>query len=112
MVSTLLGRMLNMHSRVLCVGETMLTKKSRQDGRGCYCGIPIPECYLWKQYLTMLESVSSLNFRKFTPKLYKHIGETAGKEIIVDLSKTLVWRLTRWLANPSWWRYNGVGYIF
>ena len=35
----------------------MLTKKSRQDGRGCYCGIPIPECYLWKQYLPMLESM-------------------------------------------------------
>jgi hypothetical protein len=50
--------------------------------------------------------MSAFDFRRFSPRLYDRIGEISGKDVLVDLSKTRVYRMSRW------WRDRGQRYIF
>jgi hypothetical protein len=104
--STLLGRMLNMHRRVLCVGEMARIHRSLREGRPCGCGQALASCELWSRFLPEIESTGAVDFRRFSPRLYDRIAEIAEKDVIVDLSKTRVYRMTRW------WLDRGQRYIF
>jgi hypothetical protein len=72
----------------------------------CGCGKLVDECTFWRDYLGWLAQANNYDYRKFTPELYQRIAKHAGKDLIVDLSKSRVWRLTRW------WRNDDVGFIF
>lgn len=110
--STLLGRMLGTHSKVLSFGEIMWTDLSLQDGRTCSCGAVIDSCPFWSRHLPKMRSVSGLKYRKFTPALYHDIAKASGKEIALDLSKTRVWRSLRWPPNLRWMGRADYGFIF
>lgn len=104
--STLLGRILNMHSDILCVGEMMRIDRALRKGIPCTCGETLENCSFWKPYLSVVKAKTNNNYKRFTPSFYSDIGSSTGKRVTVDISKTLIWRLTRR------WRDRGEGYIF
>jgi len=104
--STLLGRLLDSHSQAVCVGEMLRTNRALENAMPCGCGKLVEECDFWRGYLGWMAEANNYDYRKFTSELYRRIAKHAGKELIVDLSKSRVWRLTRW------WRNDDVGYIF
>lgn len=103
--STLLGRLLDMHSKVLCVGELMRTDLALESDLPCGCGAPLGECPFWRPRLPWIEEATGHDYTRFDVRLYERIAASAGAEVAVDLSKTRVWRLTRR------WRDRGEGYI-
>lgn len=104
--STLLGRILDMHSDVLCVGEMMRIDRALRKGIICTCGEILGNCAFWKSHLQEVEDKTQNNYKRFTPEFYSSMGKWVGKKVTVDISKTLVWRLTRR------WNDRGEGYIF
>jgi hypothetical protein len=102
--STLLGRMLNTHPRMLCVGEMARIDRCLEQNLPCRCGEPLPLCRVWSRFLPAIQA-DGTNFRRFSFRLYSRIRELSGKDIIVDISKTRIYRMTRW------WRDNGEKYI-
>jgi hypothetical protein len=105
--STLLGRLLDMHPQVVCVGEMLRMDRALEANLPCGCGVPIRECPFWQPLLGLVEgSTRDLDFQSYKPELYQRIAARRGKDLIVDLSKSRVWRLTRR------WRRDDVGYIF
>jgi len=95
--STLLGRLLDMHSRALCVGELLRTDLALETGLPCGCGAKIPDCEFWKPLVPSLEAETRLDPERFRAETYRRIARGHGKEVVVDLSKTRAWRLaTRW----------------
>ncbi|PLX75714.1 MAG: hypothetical protein C0614_10730 [Desulfuromonas sp.] len=111
--STLLGRMLDTHSKILCVGEMMRIGQALESQRICSCGALVDQCPFWKEQLPLLnQEASNLNYRKFTPRLYDTIAQRAGKDLVVDLSKTLVWRAMHWPPNWRWIGKKDFGFIF
>lgn len=104
--STLLGRLLDMHSRVLCVGEVLRTDLALETGLPCGCGAKIPECGFWKPLLPSLESETRFDPRRFRAETFRRLGRANGREVVVDLSKTRAWRLARR------WKDADVGFVF
>ncbi len=108
--STLLGRLLNRHPRVLCVGEMMRIKQALAIRRPCSCGEQLMDCTFWKPLLPVLAS-RRYNHRLFTPGMYDRISKLSGREVVLDLSKSLAWRrIRRWWW--WWWQRADVGTIF
>ena len=103
--STLLGRLLNGHSRVYCPGELMRLGAALQHDRLCGCGAHLQDCPFWSRQLPWLESDYACDERRFDKRLYARLAEEEGAEVSVDLSKTLSWRVTRR------WRDARVGYV-
>ena len=103
--STLLGRLLDMHSRILCVGELLRTDLALASGLPCGCGARVPECEFWRERLPWIQEAAGDDYRGFTPELFARIARSAGAEMAFDLSKTRAWRLTRRWKDP------GVGYV-
>ncbi|MBI4529406.1 MAG: sulfotransferase [Deltaproteobacteria bacterium] len=104
--STLLGRMLNMHRSVFFVGELARIDRCLKGHQPCRCGEPLSRCPYWSRFLPEIESRAGYDFRRFSPDLYRRIGELCGKAFIVDTSKTRVYRMARWWVN------GGEKYIF
>lgn len=104
--STLLGRLLDMHPRVLCVGEVLRTDSALEDDLACGCGAKIPECGFWKPLLPALESETRFDPRRFRPETFRRLGRASGREVVVDLSKTRAWRLAKG------WKDADVGFVF
>ena len=103
--STLLGRLLDMHDRVLCVGELLRTDLAIEHGIVCGCGAKVPECAFWSPLLPALERETRLDPERFTAESFRRIGRAHGKDVVVDLSKTRAWRLAkRWKDD--------VGFVF
>ncbi|SCZ51965.1 sulfotransferase family protein [Thiohalomonas denitrificans] len=109
--STLLGRMLNMHSRILCVGELMRIKEALKKDLRCSCGDRIKECEFWRQHLPTIKQKYGLNYRKFTPKFYGSLRTASQNEAIVDLSKTKVFRTMTGYFSHSNWKSESAGFI-
>lgn len=103
--STLLGRMLDTHPRILCVGEMARIDRSLEQNLPCRCGEPLAQCQFWSRCLPTIQAHGT-NFRRFTLPLYRRIRELSGKDVIVDISKTRIYRMARW------WRDKGEKYIF
>lgn len=103
--STLLGRMLDTHPRMFCVGEMARIDRCLEQNLPCRCGEPLTLCPFWSRFLPAIQA-DGTNFRRFSYSLYSRIRELSGKDIIVDISKTRIYRMTRW------WRDKGEKYIF
>lgn len=94
--STLLGRLMNRHSQVLCVGEMRRTDLALQEAQLCGCGTPLSSCDFWRPYLPWLEAEGGNDHQRFTNELFSRIGAAVGKPTVLDLSKTRNWRMARW----------------
>jgi hypothetical protein len=103
--STLLGRLLDMHPAIFCGGEMMRISRAMTIGKPCACGRPIGECSFWKPLIPNLGRAAR-TYRGFTRRIYERVRESAGSDLVLDLSKTLAWKRTRW------WRRKDVGYLF
>ena len=104
--STLLGRLLDMHSRILCVGEILRTDLALETELPCGCGAKIPECPFWKPLLPALQRETKLAARRFRADTFRKLARAHGREVLVDLSKTRAWRLARR------WKDADVGFVF
>ena len=98
--STLFGRMLDMHPEILCVGEMLRLADAIETDFPCSCGKAVVDCDFWKAQLPLIQEASDLNYRRYTPELYKQLGTSTGHPMIVDLSKTRVLRM----MTPFWHR--------
>jgi hypothetical protein len=103
--STLLGRMLGMHPAVLSVGELMRLGPAVERDALCTCGAVMSQCPFWAPRLASLREETRLDYRRFGLKLYTDLAHSAGRQMAFDVSKTLVWKRTRW------WRNRGEGYV-
>lgn len=103
--STLLGRMLGMHPAVLSVGELMRLGPAVERDALCTCGAVMSQCPFWTPRLPALRERTKLDYRRFGVDLYAELAHGAGRELAFDVSKTLVWKRTRW------WRDRGEGYV-
>ena len=109
--STLLGRMLNMHSQVLCVGELMRIKGAMEKRRPCSCGNQIAECGFWDKYLRLIEKENGFNYKRFTPEFYHKLKTNSGNQVIVDLSKNRVFRMMKHINASLKWKSDDTGFI-
>jgi hypothetical protein len=108
--STLLGMMLNSHPDIGCLGETALVGRAVEVGRPCSCGLQIRDCPFWQPLLPILKPKDRKDYRRHTPGMYTQIRTTLGKQVLVDLSKALAWRMTRGFFSP--WKQAQAGFIF
>lgn len=108
--STLLGMMLNSHPDICSVGEMALTGQAIASNRPCSCGQPIASCPFWKPLLPILKPRSKSDYRRYTPDVYRRLRTELGSRILVDLSKSLAWRMTRGTLSP--WKRSKTGFIF
>ena len=104
--STLLGRLLDMHTRVLCVGEILRTDLALETELPCGCGAKIPDCPFWKPRLASLERETGFDPERFRADTFRRLARENGKDVVVDLSKTRAWRLAKR------WRDADVGFVF
>lgn len=104
--STLLGRLLHMHGKVLCVGELLRVDVAVENEIVCGCGAKIPECEFWKPLLPALEKETRLDPMRFQAETFRRIARAHGKEVLLDTSKSRVWRLAKRWKDP------GVGFLF
>jgi len=104
--STLLGRLLHMHEKVLCTGELLRIDVALENGILCGCGAKLPECGFWKPLLPELEKETRLDPMRFEADTFRRLAEVHGKEVLLDLSKSRVWRLAKRWKDP------GVGFVF
>jgi hypothetical protein len=105
--STLLGRLLDNHSRIACGGELGLLGQAIANRRPCSCGRPIAGCPFWQQ---ALPSLPGRTYREHRPADYDRLRATLDAEVLVDLSKSLCWRMVRWPWS-RWWN-SPTGFIY
>jgi len=110
--STLLGKLLDHQPGVVCVGELALTGQALATGRPCSCDALLEDCPFWQPLLALIRRRvgHACDYRKFGPKLYEALREELQVKTIVDLSKSLAWRMTH--RYFSAWRGTNSGYIF
>jgi hypothetical protein len=109
--STLLGRLLDMHSRVLCVGELMRIDRAVKNAYPCSCGASIETCDFWGRHLDILKSLSSRSYKRFHQDLYRKLGASSGHDVIVDLSKTRVIRIMNSIFAARRKRFTDASFI-
>ncbi|MEM7308484.1 MAG: sulfotransferase [Planctomycetota bacterium] len=102
--SNLLSRLLSRHARIACVGETAWAGYAVAKGTPCTCGEAYADCDYWGSLLPRLEGDREYDYRRFTPELFEHLRRASGRDVLVDNSKTRVWRMAR--------RWKGVGFLF
>ncbi len=110
--STLFGRMLDMHPDILCVGEMLRLADAIETDFPCSCGKAVADCDFWKAQLPLILEASDLNYQRFTPGLYKQMGEATGRPMIVDLSKTRVLRMMTPFWNRRRWDRADTAFVF
>lgn len=108
--STLLGSLLNAHPQVTCVGEMTRIASAIEKKRACGCGTLIEECDFWSPLLPRLTGKGEYDWREMTPEVYEAVRARAGTPVLVDLSKTIAWRMAKPRRSP--WRSAPVGYIW
>lgn len=105
--STLLGRLLNSHSRITCAGELGLLGQAIANRRACSCGRLVTECAFWQK---VLPSLPGRTHREHRPADYDRARAALGADVLVDLSKVLCWRMVRWPWSP-WWN-SSTGFLY
>ena len=105
--TTLFGRMLNAHSRVVCVGEMARAGDALMKERPCSCGVLLPDCPFWSLRLPVLEAAGHYDYRRFTPRVYERVRAGANRDVLVDLSKTRARRMRCAWRAP--WRSADAG---
>lgn len=110
--STLLGRVLNMHSRLLCVGELMRIDDSLVKQLPCSCGELISDCRFWSDYIPLIKKMTNnFKYKHFTPNFYEMLRRSTESEVIVDLSKTRIIRMMNNMLSGRKWRPAKAGFI-
>ena len=105
--STLLGRMLNMHPLALCVGEILRLDQALADTRAiCFCREPVRTCSFWTRWVRQLPDAVKKDPPRWTLDLLDRMRVEEGRKLLVDLSKSRAWRLTRR------WKQDSIGYLF
>lgn len=105
--STLLGRLLDNHSRVACAGELGLLGQAIANRRPCSCGRLIPDCEFWRLLLALLPGRTHRDYR---PIDYDHLRMALDADVFVDVSKSLCWRMMRWPWS-KWWD-SATGFLY
>jgi hypothetical protein len=104
--STLLGRLLDNHPSVVSVGELLRLERVVDDPEAmCSCGRLASECHEWNSLIAGVPDKVRRDYKKWTPELLDHVRTNAGKEVLVDVSKTRGYRLAKRWKNPE------VGYV-
>ena len=104
--STLLGRMLDMHPAVVCVGELLRLEEALDNaGEKCSCGSELRECAFWARCLEKIPPKVQKNYKRWTPDLLSAVRQVEGRKLLVDLSKTRAHRLS------ARWKDPAVGYV-
>jgi len=106
--STLLGRLLDNHSRIACAGELGLLGQAIATRRPCSCGKLIPDCKFWRPVLALLPGRTHRDYR---PADYEHLRIALDADVFVDLSKSLCWRMVRWPWSRWWDSPTGFLYL-
>ncbi len=105
--STLLGRLLDNHSRIACAGELGLLGQAIRNRRPCSCGRLIPGCAFWS---AVLETLPGRRHGDYRPADYERLRALLKADVLVDLSKSLCWRMVRWPWS-RWWD-SPTGFIY
>lgn len=109
--STLLGRVLNMHSSLLCVGELMRIDDALEKQLPCSCGTLIPQCEFWSDYVPWIKKTNSFKYKDFTPDFYERLRQLTNSEVIVDLSKTRAFRVTNKTFPKRTWKSTDARFV-
>jgi hypothetical protein len=99
--STLFGRLLDMHPRVHCVGEVLRLFDAIDKDMPCGCGAAIARCPFWSAELQWLKPGVWRLGPRFRTADFERLARAAGKEIVLDLSKSLAWRRGRFHRSPN-----------
>jgi hypothetical protein len=106
--STLLGRLLDSHSRIACGGELGLLGQAIANRRPCSCGKLVTDCPFWRE---LLPSLPGRTHREHRPADYERARAALDADVLVDLSKSLCWRMVRWPWSPWWSASTGFLYL-
>ncbi len=106
--STLLGRLLDNHSRMACAGELGLLGQAIANRRPCSCGRLIPECEFWRPVLALLPGRTHRDYR---PADYDGLRAALDADVFIDVSKSLCWRMVRWPWSRWWTSPTGFLYL-
>ena len=70
-----------------------------REGKPCSCGMPFETCPVWSKGLPALGPRAQRNASRIRAADLERLRLAIGRPLLLDLSKTRAWRLTRW-----WWR--------
>lgn len=100
--STLLGRLLNNHPSIVDIGELLRLNSKLDDPTAlCACGSLLTECPDWNKYFEGIPEKVKRNYRKWTPRLLHQLRMNAKADVLVDVSKTLAYRLAKRWKDPD-----------
>jgi hypothetical protein len=101
--STLLARMLDMHSEVFCGGEMLRLESALSESSNlCSCGATVRQCPVWQRWLTVLPDSVQNDYRHWTPEILDRLRLEADRPLLVDSSKSRAYRLfERWRHNAA-----------
>ncbi len=102
--SNVLSHLLSRHPRIACVGETAWAAEAVAGGIPCTCGEALERCTYWGPLLPLLAKEHGGQYRRYTHALFEELRRASGRDVLVDNSKTRVWRMAR--------RWPGVGFLF
>ena len=104
--STLLGKCLDRHPKVLCVGEMMRIGSALKNpnARFCSCGELLTACPFWKPRLPILGRVG-YNSWLIRSGTFRRILSSTDREVLVETSKGKAWYRLRF------WRKKNLGFI-
>jgi hypothetical protein len=100
--------LLDRHSRIACVGELGLLGQAIHNQRPCSCGRLIPDCEFWRPILALLPKRTHRDYR---PIDYERLRAALDADVLLDLSKSLCWRMVRWPWSPWWDSPTGFLYL-
>jgi len=104
--STLLGRMLDMHPAIICCGELLWLDDAISSRLPCLCGRSLEECGFWRLLLNAWPAAARADYRRTGLAELEGLRRGAGRELLLDLSKSRVWR------HPIFRRDPAAGYVF
>lgn len=100
--STLLGRMLDMHPDVLCVGELLRLEQALQRPRAkCFCGELIVRCPSWIHRRAHIPETMQHDYTRWDFPTLEKVRAAEDRKVLVDLSKTRSYRLTKNWSEPQ-----------
>jgi hypothetical protein len=98
--------MLNMHPDVLCTGELLWLDDALQKNLPCSCGKTIHDCSFWSSHIPTFPKSILADYRTTQREVFDELRKREGKQLILDLSKSRVYRHRRS------WGWEDSGFIF
>lgn len=97
--STLLGRMLNMHPDVFCPGELLRMGDALREQYPCSCDAYLDRCAFWNRRLPLVPAAAQQRYKKMRLRDYDRLLEAEKCEVLVDTSKSRIFRTRRTLCR-------------